>query len=206
MRILLKRLALGAAGLTTAALLAIVLIISYVQFSHLDAITTSLDALEPASYAIILGASVKNDGTPSDALYDRILIGSELMKAKKVSALLMTGDGGAFHINEVAAMKRVAMELGVAEQDIIVDGQGYRTYESCKRARQVYDIREAIVVTQRFHLARSVYLCEFFGIRSQGMVADRQTYQKESFFILRDLASSFKAWWDTRVLAPEPPV
>lgn len=206
MRILLKRLALGAAGLTTAALLAIVLIISYVQFSHLDELAVSLDDLRPAPYAIILGASVKSDGTPSDALYDRILIGSELIKTKKASTLLMTGDGGAFHINEVAAMKRVAMDLGVAEQDIIVDGQGYRTYESCKRAKQVYDIHEAIIVTQRFHLARSMYLCEFFGIESQGMAADRQTYQKENFFILRDLASSFKAWWDTRVIAPIPPV
>lgn len=206
MQISFKRVALGAAGLMTAALLAIVCVIGYVQFSHLDEMVNAFNDLKPAPYAIILGASVKSDGTPSDALYDRIVMGSELIKAKKVSTLLMTGDGGGFHINEVAAMKRVAMDLGVNEQDIIVDGQGYRTYESCKRAKQVYDIQEAIIVTQRFHLARSLYLCDAFGIKSQGIAADRQDYQKENFFILRDLASSFKAWWDIHVIAPVPPV
>lgn len=203
---LIKRVLITITILCLMGVLTIASIIGYVQLGHLGSISTSLNDLEPAPYAIILGASVKSDGTPSDALYDRILVGSELVKAKKAETLLMTGDGGAFHVNEVAAMKRTAMELGVDERDIIVDGQGYRTYESCKRAIQVYDIRKAIVVTQRFHLARSLYLCDFFGIEVQGMVADQQTYLREYFFIFRDLVSSAKAWWDTRIQAPAPPV
>ena len=206
MKLLLKRLALYSAVTIGAGLLCVAGVIGYVQLSHIQQIHTDIDTLSPAPYAIILGASVKSNGTPSDALYDRIYLGSELIKAGKVETLLMTGDGGAYHLNEVAAMKRVAMELGVPEKDIIVDGQGYRTYESCKRANQIYDIKKAIVVTQRFHLARSLYLCDFFSIDVQGLSADRQSYQRNLFSISRDLLSSAKAWWDTRIQAPMPPV
>jgi len=196
---------LGYGTVTAAAGIAAFIVgtVAYVQISHFGLIDWRQ---KPVEYAIVLGASVKQDGTPSDALYDRIVTAVELYNDGYVQKLLMTGDNGKFHTDEVAVMRRVAIDLGVPESDILVDGQGYRTYESCKRAKQVYDIDEAVIVTQRFHLARALYLCSQFGISSQGQTADRQTYQRIAFFWARDLASSFKAWWDINVIEPKPPV
>lgn len=166
----------------------------------------SISEVTPAPVAMVLGASVKLDGTPSDALRDRVMVGIQLYKEGKVSKLLMTGDDGGFHANEVATMKRLAVEAGVPETDILVDGQGYRTYESCKRAVQVFNIRESIIVTQRFHLARALYLCSNLGMEAQGVAADLQPYERIVFFTARDFAASLKAWWDINIDAPPSPV
>lgn len=199
----LRKLGLGVSAVLLASACSIASIVTYVQVSHI----TGINPNKPkAPYAIVLGASVKMDGTPSDALYDRIVTAVELYNDKAVEKLLMTGDDGKFHANEVAVMKKTAMELGVPEDAIEVDGQGYRTYESCKRAKQVLHIDQAIVVTQRFHLGRALYLCGAFGMNAQGRTADRQTYQRILFFWARDLTASFKAWWDINVQEPEPPV
>lgn len=185
--------------------LAVLLVIGLVQTAVLHTITSAENA-SPVPVAIVLGASVKTDGTASDALFDRVATGAKLFHDKKADKLLMTGDDGAFHVNEVETMKRLAMAQGVPEENILVDGHGYRTYESCKRAAEVLHIKQAIVVTQRFHLGRALYLCDSFGIEVQGVAADRQHYVRIIHFWLRDLLASVKAWWDVNVAAPEPPV
>ena len=199
----LRRVGYGAAIITLGAVVFVVGIVVYVQVRHIDRIGQEKT---PVEYAIVLGASVKQDGTPSDALYDRIATAVELYNDELVEKLLMTGDDGKFHVNEVEIMRRTAVELGVPESDVEVDGQGYRTYESCKRAKQILHIDQAVIVTQRFHLGRAIYLCGSFGIDVQGEPADRQTYQRIAFFWTRDLVSSFKAWWDINVIEPMPPV
>ncbi len=180
-------------------------IIQQIQRRYRPAIH-SISEITPAPVAMVLGASVKLDGTPSDALRDRVMVGIQLYKEGKASKLLMTGDDGGFHANEVATMKRLAVEAGVPETDILVDGQGYRTYESCKRAVQVFNIHKGIIVTQRFHLARSLYLCSNLGMEAQGVSADLQPYERIVFFTARDFAASLKAWWDINIDAPPSPV
>jgi len=193
------------AMLTCTAAGAILLAIATVQLSYARRIEAPATA-RVAPVAIVLGASVKPDGTPSDALYDRIRTGVDLYKAGRVERILMTGDDGRFHINEVEAMKRTAIEDGVPEDAILVDGQGYRTYESCTRAHDTLNITKAIVVTQRFHLGRALFLCNTLGIDATGVAADRQTYVKGTQFWVRDLLSSAKAFWDVYVWKPSPPV
>jgi vancomycin permeability regulator SanA len=206
MKTILKRIFLGVIGAVAATGLLVVSAIGYVQFIEAGSVVERRGDLRPMEYAIVLGASVKQDGTPSDALEDRVMEGVDAYKDGKVQKLLMTGDDGAFHINEVETMARVAREAGVPADDIVVDGQGYRTYESCKRAAQEYEITEAVVVTQRFHLSRALFLCSAFGIDVQGLPADRRTYQRIGFFLGRDLLASFKAFWDVYVWPPESPV
>lgn len=198
-----RKLGYSVFGIVAAGVIFIVSVVGYVQLGHARAI--GWDKTD-ASYAIVLGASVKLDGTPSDALYDRVATAVDLYNEGSVKKLLMTGDDGKFHADEVAVMKKTAMDLGVPESAIDTDGQGYRTYESCKRAKSVFNIKDAVIVTQRFHLGRALYLCNAFGVESQGRPADRQSYQRIMYFWARDLVSSFKAWWDINIQEPKPPV
>lgn len=189
-----------------AALTVICAIILYVQFKEVYFIKTDESAINLMPYAIVLGASTKEDGTASDALADRVETAVDLYRAGKVDKILMTGDDGAFHTDEVKSMAALAAQDGVRPEDLIVDGHGYRTYESCKRAKEEFHIDRAVIVTQRFHLARALYLCRALGMDAQGLVADRQTYQKIVLFAWRDLLASVKAWVDINILPPSPPV
>ncbi len=180
-------------------------IIQQMQTGYEKDIVSTAQA-QASEAVMVLGAGVKLDGTPSDALRDRVTTGIRLYQAGKASKILMTGDDGAFHADEVATMKRLAVEAGVPEQDILVDEHGYRTYESCKRAVQVFHIKKGIVVTQRFHLSRALYLCSHLGMQAQGVPADLQSYQRIVFFTLRDYAASLKAWWDVNINPPASPV
>jgi vancomycin permeability regulator SanA len=103
-------------------------------------------------------------------------------------------------------MKALAEREGVSSTDILLDGHGYRTYESCKRAVQNFGVTSTVVITQRFHLARALYLCDSFGLEVQGLPADRQGYKSIVVFTLRDLLASAKAWWDINIWTPESPV
>lgn len=190
----------------TAGLIGASLILALVQWSQVGRIRDTVDHVQPAPFAIVLGASVKNDGTASDALHDRVMTAVDLYKSGKVRKLLMSGDDGKFHADEVDSMQKLALSAGVTSTDILTDGHGYRTYESCKRAAQVFGIKQAVIVTQRFHLGRATYLCDAFGIDVQGLVADRQHYKDIFFFTVRDYAASVKAWWDVNIMPPASPV
>lgn len=194
----------GAAGLV--GVFAIVGIITYVQMSQASHIHSVLADVQTHPIAIVLGASVKEDGSASDALLDRVLVGVEAYKAGKVEKVLLTGDDGAFRSNEIRAMRAIALENGVPPEAVLTDGQGYRTYESCKRAVTQFDIRDALVITQDFHLNRALYLCSTLGMRVEGLTADKHAYVKIVRYRVRDLFASAKAWWDINVFAPESPV
>lgn len=201
-----KRWAWILGGIALAASLACVGLVLRVQTAHIGSIKASEDEIATTTYALVLGASVKEDGSPSDALSDRVKTAAELYKLHKVSKLLLTGDDGGFRGDEVDAMKALAISAGVSSTDILLDGHGYRTYESCKRAAQNFGVTSTVVITQRFHLARALYLCDSFGLEVQGLPADRQGYASIVMFTLRDLLASAKAWWDINVFAPQSPV
>lgn len=172
-------------------------IVIRVQTKHLGAIFAQTSEVPTkAPYAIILGASIKPDGTPSDALRDRLTVGEALYREGKAEKLLVTGDDGGFHSDEVDSMKAYLLNHGVPEDAIVVDRKGYRTYESCKRAHDEFKIENAIVVTQRFHMGRALYLCDALGVQPQGVTADLEPYIKIKFFWARDLAASVLAFWD----------
>ncbi|MBU1034471.1 YdcF family protein [Patescibacteria group bacterium] len=183
-----------------------ILALTDVQLHYYKKIFKRGDGVKDAPVAIVLGASVKLNGEPSDALRDRLLVGQNLYERGVVKKILITGDDGKYHINEIKTMREFLDNLGVASEDIIEDGHGYRTYESCKRAIEVFNIRQAVVVTQRFHLGRALYLCNRLGMDATGVTADLTTYDRLIFFTLRDIAASFEAWWDINILPPKPPV
>lgn len=120
---------------------------------------------------IVFGALVYPDGTMSDALVDRVQAGASLYKAGKVKKLLLTGNDSGPSYDEIGPMRALALKLGVPESALLIDGKGYRTYDSCYRAVRVYHIRSAILVTQGFHLPRALYLARWMGMDAVGCPA-----------------------------------
>ncbi|MCC7357157.1 YdcF family protein [Candidatus Uhrbacteria bacterium] len=177
-----------------------------VQLRYIKRLRLASDQDARASTAIILGASVKASGQPSDALRDRLLVGSTLYKEGHVRQILITGDDGAYHAKEIESMHNFLLKQGIPKEAILADPHGYRTYESCKRAANVYQIKDAIIITQRFHIARALYLCESFGIQSIGVTSDLTNYQRIVYFWARDLAASIKAWSDVHIIPPQSPI
>ena len=164
------------------------------------------DDAPSAPVAIVFGAGVYRDGTPTPVLADRVATAVDLYMTGKVKKILLTGDNRFPDYNEPAAMKRLAVSLGVPETDLIPDYAGRRTYDSCYRARFVFNIEKAILVSQDFHLPRAVYLCDQLGIESVGVSADRRVYFTSSLiqWNLRELAACAFAILETQITHPQP--
>ncbi len=136
----------------------------------------SLDSVPRAQAALVLGAQVKPDGTPSAMLADRIEAAAELYRAGKVEKLLLSGDHGRETYDEVGTMRRELLARGIPARDLFTDHAGFDTWDSAQRARRVFGVESAIVVTQRFHLARAVYAAHRAGLDATGYPADRRSY------------------------------
>lgn len=148
--------------------------------------------------AIVFGAAV---GSPM--LYDRVATGAALYHTGKVRRLLLTGDNRHRSYNEPQAMRRLALAAGVPAEALVLDYAGRRTYDSCARAHDIFGLREAILVTQRFHLDRALYLCRKLGItEAVGVPADRRRYEGARSLAGRELLASVKAWLDVHLIAP----
>lgn len=184
------------------------MLVGQVQFkyeSHIFLPTEAQTQVNGADAILVLGGGINPDGSPSDALRDRLLVGISLFQQLKADTIVATGDDGKFHRNETDGMQKFLLDHGVPQQAIKVDGKGYRTYESCKNAVSA-GYRRIIVVTQRFHVARAVYLCSQLGLNTDGVTSDLRSYKNSTYFWMRDLASSLKAWWDINVITPKSPV
>lgn len=119
---------------------------------------------------IVFGALVVGDRL-SPVLRARVQAGVDLYHAGKVRKLLMTGDNGRPDYDEVTAMKKYAVEHGVPARDVVRDFAGFRTFDSCYRARDVFQVNGAILVTQAFHLPRAVFTARKLGVDAVGYVA-----------------------------------
>jgi vancomycin permeability regulator SanA len=201
-----KTLGLTALGLFALGAFTIEMLILLVQVGPVVSIDFSPAQIKSAPVAIVLGAGVLSPTRPSDALYDRLVTAADLYHQGIVSRVLLTGDGGAYRSDEISVMQNTMVELGVPLTVIDTDREGFRTYESCKRAAQLFGIKQAIVITQRYHLARSLFLCQSFGLEVTGVAADRHMYIKILTFSVRELLASVKAAIDVFVLPPDSPV
>lgn len=149
--------------------------------------TYPVDSVPGRRVALVLGARVYPSGRLSAMLSDRVAAAADLYHAGKVDAILMTGDNSTADYNEPDAMRERAIALGVPPEDVATDYGGRRTYDSCYRARHIFGVQDAIIVTQRFHLPRALMLCRALGIDAVGVTAD---YQRPTGYSRRSLAYS----------------
>lgn len=143
--------------------------------------------------AIILGAYVSQDGSLCDMLQDRVITGVELYKSGKVDKLLLSGDHGRVSYDEVNNMRKYAETLGVPTEDIFMDHAGFSTYESMYRAKEIFNVKSAIIVTQKFHMPRALYIADKIGVEAAGVNADRHIYYGSQVYSIREILARVKA-------------
>jgi len=156
--------------------------------------------------AIVFGAGLWRDGSPSPVLRDRVATAADLYLSGKVEKLLMSGDNTSINHDEPGAMHNYALGLGVPDEDIVLDYAGRRTYDTCYRAREIFNIDSALLVTQAFHLPRALYTCNTLGVDAVGVPADMRQYRgsSQAFWNFRETIATVVALWEVHLSLPEP--
>ncbi len=173
---------------------------------YADSKTYTPETVPASRVAIVFGAGLQRNGTPSPVLRDRIDTAIRLYENGRVDKLLMSGDNRFVHYNEPGAMFAYAVSQGVPEEDIVLDYAGRRTYDTCYRARHIFDLKEAILVTQKYHLPRALVTCNNLGLESSGVSADVRNYRRSSyaFWTIREVPATSVALWEVFVSRPLP--
>ncbi len=159
--------------------------------------------LEDVDCIIVLGCFVKPNGVPSDMLYDRIKMGTELYLSGASPKMIMSGDHGQDDYDEVSTMKAYAVDAGVPSEDVFCDHAGFSTYESIYRAKEIFGAENIIIVSQEYHLHRALYIARSLGIKAHGVSADYRTYTGQLGREIREVLARNKDFI-TSVVKPEP--
>ncbi len=168
--------------------------------------TFSVENVSPERVAIVFGAGLRRDGSPTVVLRDRVETATQLYFDGKVEKLLMSGDNRYENYNEPEAMRQHALSLGVPDEAIVLDYAGRRTYDTCYRARAIFGVESAILVTQDFHLPRALFTCNALGVKATGVGANNFYYLKRSrlYWNTRELFATVGAIWDVYFKKPLP--
>ena len=184
---------------------ALTLFNSIVKLSAGDQIISTEEAekLKDIDCILVLGCFVKDDGRPSDMLFDRLTRGVELYDLGAAPKLLMSGDHGREEYDEVAAMKQFAIDEGIPSEDVFMDHAGFSTYESIYRAKEVFQADKILIVTQEYHLYRALYIANRLGLEAYGVSSDYHTYVGQ---FMRDFREILARTMDcvTCIFKPEP--
>lgn len=143
---------------------------------------------------VVLGAGLKADGTPSNMLKDRLNGAIEIYKKGVAPKIIVSGDCSGEYYDEVSAMQKYCIDNGVSEVDIIRDDNGFSTYETMNNVIKQMGIRKIMVVTQKYHIYRSVYIARRMGADADGFSTDSLDYifLAQRYRELREMAARFK--------------
>ncbi len=190
---------IGFAGLLTVFGLS-----SYMKSHTAEGILSAEEAAElDVDCILVLGCGVREDGSPSLMLRDRLETGIALYEAGAAEKLLMSGDHGRKDYDEVNTMKAIAVEQGIPSADVFMDHAGFSTYDSMYRARDIFCAEKIIIVSQRYHLPRALYTAEKLGLEAYGVAAADISYRGEAYRELREVLARGKDFC-TAWMQPEP--
>jgi vancomycin permeability regulator SanA len=165
---------------------------------------TTVSRAPATAVGVVFGAGAL-DGQPTPMLAARLDLGAALYRSGKVQVLLVTGDNSRSHYNEPLVMRDYLVGRGVPRDRIVLDYAGFDTWDSCVRAKKIFGVNRAILVTQRFHLPRALTLCRSVGIDAVGVGDDSGRYARDATVssYLRELPAGLKAVVDL-VIRPNP--
>lgn len=154
--------------------------------------------------AIVFGGGMEDGTTMSRMQEERMVTAVRLYQEGRVKQLILTGDDGGNRFDEVSAMYGYALDAGVSPQDLILDWYGYRTYDSCYRAKYTYHMDNVLFISQTFHLPRIMYLCSEFGVKGTGISADQSEYRGWWTPTIREVLARAKAVVEVVMTHPTP--
>ena len=151
---------------------------------------------------IILGAGIWGD-KPSPMLEDRLLEGIKLYQNSVSDKIIMSGDHGRREYDEVNIMKNYSIEKGIPSENIFMDHAGFSTYESIYRAKDIFEAKKVVIVTQKYHLYRALYIANQLGLEAYGVGADPRQYVGEIYIEIREILARDKDFIKC-IFKPEP--
>lgn len=168
--------------------------ILYVMPAELEINSVSREKLQEfdAECAIVLGCGIEDENTPSPMLKDRLDAGIALYNEGLVSKLLLSGDNGQVGHNEIHVMLKYARDAGVPEADIFCDHAGFSTYDSMYRAIDIFKAERVVIVTQRYHEYRALYIAKKLGLEAVGVASDQQSYFGQTYREGREILARCK--------------
>ena len=149
------------------------------------------ELLTGIDYIVILGAGIRR-GKPSPMLEDRLKTGISLYNNDISNKILITGDHMNDDYDEVTVMKNYLLEHGIPEEDIITDNYGISTYDSIYRVKNVYKSNKVVIVSQRYHLYRALFLSDNLDLKSYGVEADLRYYYGQWYREIREILARNK--------------
>lgn len=179
-------------------------IVATVDSSDISLDRTSIRALQDLNpdCILVLGAAVRGD-TPSKMLQDRLDVAISLYNEGVSDKLLLSGDNGKVYYNEVVVMQKYVLDAGIPAQDVFLDYAGFSTYESLYRARDVFLVETAVVVTQKYHLYRALQIGRALGLTVRGVASDQEVYTGQDYRDAREIAARIKDVIQS-ILQPKP--
>lgn len=156
-----------------------------------------------ADCILVLGAGVIDNVRPSHMLEDRLISGIDLYENNAGNKLLMSGDNGQLYYDEVNVMKNYAIDNGIPSSDIFMDHAGFSTYESIYRAKEIFDVEKVVIVTQKYHLYRAMYIAKQFDLEVYGVASNPREYSYQYQREFREILARSKDFFIS-VFKPEP--
>lgn len=169
----------------------------YVKYKARHKIFANVENVTNKDFAIVLGAAIKNNSQPGNYLKYRLDDVITLYQAGKIKKILVSGDNGEDAHDEISAMNNYLVKNGIPQDIIFGDYAGFDTYSTMERADKVFDIKNAIIVTQGFHLSRALYIAREKGIDATSY-ATRQSLGKRRYF-LREYFATIKSFFDCAI-------
>lgn len=178
---------------------------NYVVHTTADQILSAAEAslLTDVDCIVVLGCYVHENGEPSAMLHDRLRRGVEIYDSGAAPKLLMSGDHGRTAYDEVNAMKQYALDANVPAEDIFLDHAGFSTYESIYRAKDIFQAKKIIIVTQKYHLHRALHIANAMGLEAYGVDADYRSYTGQLNREIREILARNKDFI-TSIFKPLP--
>ncbi len=168
----------------------------FLLFNYKNDIHSTTDKIPAAFTAIVFGAGLKKDGTPSTILADRVAGAVALFKANKATTFLLSGDNHTTTHDEPEAMKKILMDNGVPVDKIFLDYAGFDTYSTLYRAKTVFKATDVILVSQKYHLTRALYIANNLGIKATGFSTNKRLYKGRKWYFFREIFATAKASLD----------
>ncbi len=167
-------------------------------------IYTSAQDIENYKTAIVFGAGLKENRQPNNMLRDRLDSVADLYYEEKIEKILLSGDNSSIYHNEPQAMYDYLLyEHDIRPEDLVRDYAGLRTYDTCARAKNIWGIDKALLISQGYHLSRAIFTCENMGIESTGYSATKYRYAGSDYYKTREVLAIHRAFLDVYIIHPD---